>query len=1184
MECPRCQTPNPATASRCLRCDTPFELDAGTLIDAPKDLPADPSLTLDNWSAAVTEPSASEAPTIGKELVPGNLLAGRYEILERLGGGGMGTVYKAKDREVDRLVALKVIRAELAGDSEILSRFKQELILARKVTHKNVIRIFDLGRASGMRFITMEYIEGQDLRSVVKEQGKPTPQRAVEILQQVCLALEAAHSEGVVHRDLKPQNIMIDKQGKVYVMDFGIARSVGSEGMTMTGALVGTPEYMSPEQVKGEDVDGRSDIFSLGIIFYDLLTGKMPYRAETVQRAMYKRTVEPATPPMVEDATVPKFLSEVTSKCLEIDSAKRYQSAQELWAELESWRTGQADEAGTVVQRWVKRKARSRGVWGAAGVAAMLIIGVVAYRHWPAPTTSTKPAAAMPSIALAVFPFRNASGDPKLDWLGTGLGDMLTNDIGQSATLRTVSQGRISQVVHDLRIKPDTSLDAGTIERLSEFTNADIVVWGEYVRIGEQLRIDATLANRKNGRQVPLKADAANEKEIFKTVDLLAKAIRDNLALSTSEVQELQSSALKPSSNSIEALRSYDQGLQLQRLGEYQGAMEAFKSSIDHDPQFALAYSRLADIYETLGHDDQAQIYSLKAVDLSQNLTQQERYLIRATHAKLLKEYPKAIEAYEALAKVSPGNTDILFALARLYEESGDLEKARSNLEKVQTLDPKFTEAVLARGRVELSSNNTQKGLEYLNTALNLAIQVGNDEQKANVLQAIGVGYEDLHRLDEALRSYQDSLEIKRRLGLKNGIAASLGAIANLQSELGKPEEALKNLNEALKVSREIGDKVGVSDLLNDLGNFNLDHGRPDQALAFYKESLQLQIDLGNEQNRALLLSNIGNIYLGRGDFQAARTYLEQALQLREKFNVPEDLADTLHNLGETNMDLGLYDQAIDQYHRALDLQRKIGNKQKVAIENSSLGTVFGYQGRYGAALSAKEEALKNYRELGEKSFWMADIQAGYGNALALTGKKAEAQTNFVEALALARDLKNQDEVAHILGFQGDNAFYTGDLKTARQYYAQAQQAAAHSTDHNLVLLAKFNMAKLGVAEGHAQASVAALTAIKDEATTSGFKYLAVQATLYLAQALIDTKNVAKAKDLLQSAMLLADKLGLLSMKAQGHVLMARALQREGKAADAELERKAAARVFDDIKAESHFDLRTRSDFAAILT
>src|SRR5208283_5590566 len=368
MECPRCQTPNPATASRCVRCDTPFEIDAGTLIDAPQDLPADPSLTIDNWSAAVTAPSTTEAPTIGKELVPGNLLAGRYEIMERLGGGGMGTVYKAKDREVDRLVALKVIRAELAGDADILSRFKQELILARKVTHKNVIRIFDLGRAGGVRFITMEYIEGQDLRSLVKKEGKPSPQRCVEIIQQVCLALDAAHAEKVVHRDLKPQNIMLDAQGKVYVMDFGIARSVGSEGLTMTGAVVGTPEYMSPEQVKGDEIDGRADIFTLGIIFYELLTGKMPFRAETVQRSMYKRTVERAISPAAEDPSVPAFLSEVVSKCLEIDPAKRYQTANDLWADLESWRIGLADQTGNVVARRLQSWLANRNVQIAAGI------------------------------------------------------------------------------------------------------------------------------------------------------------------------------------------------------------------------------------------------------------------------------------------------------------------------------------------------------------------------------------------------------------------------------------------------------------------------------------------------------------------------------------------------------------------------------------------------------------------------------------------------------------------------------------------------------------------------------------------------------------------------------------------------------------------------------------------------
>jgi len=1118
-----------------------------------------------------------------KLLEPGSVLASRYEILERLGAGGMGAVYKAKDREVDRLVAVKVIRTELAGDSDILSRFKQELLLARKVTQKNVIRIFDLGRDSGLRFITMDYIDGQDLRTLLKSQGRLAIEASVEIVQQVCLALVAAHAEGVVHRDLKPQNIMIDKQGRVYVMDFGIARSIGSEGLTMTGALVGTPEYMSPEQVKGEEVDGRSDLFSLGIIFYELLTGKMPYRGETAQRAMYKRTVERPIPASSEESTVPLFLSNVVLKCLEIEPGKRYQSARELFADLGSWRSGVADQTGSVVQRWIRGTLKNRKVFLAAAVAFLVLVGGASIRRLSTSAPGSKTVDSLPAVALAVLPFRNVSGDAQLDWLGSGLGEMLTNDIGQSGSLRTVSSARVSQVMHDLRIKPGDNLDSGTIDRVAGFTNADILVWGQYVKFGERVRINATVANRKNGRQMPLQAEAQNDKEVLATVDQLAKQIRESLALSTSAVRELQASAFKPSSSSLDALRNYDRGLQLQRAGKSREALDALKSAIAQDPQFALAYSCLAKVYASMGQDDQAQSASLKAVNLSEKLPQQERYLIRASHAEILKEYPKAIEAYETLSKASPGDTDILMELAKLYERSGDVERARSYLAKVQALDPRNTEAFLARGRVELEANNPEKGLEFLNTALNLAIQVGNEELKADIFQAIGVGYADLRRSDEALRSYQDSLAIKQRLGLKAGAAASLQAMATLQNSTGRSKEALKNYNDALEISREIGDKSRTGNVLIDLGSYYVDHGRTDQALSLFKESLQIQIDLGNERNRALVLSNIGNIYLNRGGFQEAHTYFEQALQIREKFKDPQDLSETLHNLAETAANLGLFDQAIDQYHRALDLQRKIGNKQMIAIETSSLGTVFGYRGRYGAALDSKEEALKIFRDLQERSFWMAEILAGYGNALAQVGKREQARANLEEALGLARELKNGDQIAMILGFQGDNSYYGGDPVAARKFYTQSAEAAAHSSNRSLALSVKFNLARLSVEQGHPQDAIAPLKSLVDETAKSGPKYLSTQSSFFLAKALMEIRNYPKAQELLDAGLVQSEKLGLLWLKAEGHGLMAQILQQGGKSAEYSRERTAAASAFQEIQSEAHFDLRRRADFAPYL-
>src|SRR4029077_1113172 len=239
-------------------------------------------------------------------------------------------VYKARDTELDRVVALKLIRPELASNPEILRRFKQELILAREVTHRNVIRIFDLGQAKGIKFITMEFVEGRDLRTVLRERGKLPPDESVQIIAQICRALEAAHVAGVVHRDLKPQNIMLDAKDRVYVMDFGIAHSLETPGMTQTGALMGTPEYMSPEQARGMKVDARSDLFALGIIFYEMLTGVSPFKADSAIATLLKRTQERAQPPADVDPTIPKNLSDVVMKWLDVDRGQRYSAAREI--------------------------------------------------------------------------------------------------------------------------------------------------------------------------------------------------------------------------------------------------------------------------------------------------------------------------------------------------------------------------------------------------------------------------------------------------------------------------------------------------------------------------------------------------------------------------------------------------------------------------------------------------------------------------------------------------------------------------------------------------------------------------------------------------------------------------------------------------------------------------------------
>ena len=243
--------------------------DADTIFGAPAiGSPPLPARPVSNDSPTIVGPAGSSysramsgyyTDTGEPVLTDGSVVAQRYEILSLLGEGGMGAVYKARDIELGRMVAFKVIRRELSGNRAILDRFKQELILATQVTHRNVVRIYDLGEADGLKFITMEYVEGDDLRTVIHQRTKIPPREAVVFIEQICRALEAAHGVGVIHRDLKPQNIMLDKTGRILVMDFGLARTVGGEGMTQTGAMVGTMEYMSPEQALAQSLDQRSD-------------------------------------------------------------------------------------------------------------------------------------------------------------------------------------------------------------------------------------------------------------------------------------------------------------------------------------------------------------------------------------------------------------------------------------------------------------------------------------------------------------------------------------------------------------------------------------------------------------------------------------------------------------------------------------------------------------------------------------------------------------------------------------------------------------------------------------------------------------------------------------------------------------------------------------------------------------
>src|SRR5579871_317526 len=351
MVCPHCELAHPAGTASCSRCgralsrpDEEDTLGFDTVDLSPATSKAEPPSVV--ASGVITPPPVPPAQAqtavhfsgaFSLTLQPGMDFGPRYRIESLLGEGGMGTVYKATDKELGRIVALKLVRPEYAASPAAMARFRQELLLASKISHKNILRIHDLGDAGGMKFITMAYVEGQDLGRLM-EAGRLPAQRALNFARQLCSALDAAHSEEVVHRDLKPNNILIDKADNVYVMDFGLAKSFETEAtmMTRTGQILGTPRYMAPEQVEAKPIDHRADIYSFGLILYEMVTGEIPFRAETTLQLMYQRVNETPKDPRTVCPDVPEYLAKIILKCLEKDPSRRYQSAREILADIDA--------------------------------------------------------------------------------------------------------------------------------------------------------------------------------------------------------------------------------------------------------------------------------------------------------------------------------------------------------------------------------------------------------------------------------------------------------------------------------------------------------------------------------------------------------------------------------------------------------------------------------------------------------------------------------------------------------------------------------------------------------------------------------------------------------------------------------------------------------------------------------
>src|SRR5579863_235025 len=677
MLCSKCGFENKPSAVVCVKCSTRFPVSDQTLAGPTE--PAPPR------QSTLTPPGAT--PSAETAIGLGSVIGGRYEILQLLGEGGMGAVYKAHDRELERDVALKLIRGELARNSEILARFKQELILARQVTHRNVIRIFDLGQADGFKFITMEYLEGRDLKVVLREKGKFPPEEAAKIILQICRALEAAHSEGVIHRDLKPQNIMLDANGRAYVMDFGIARSAYLPGMTQTGALVGTPEYMSPEQAKGEKLDERSDLFSLGAILYELLIGQSPYHSDTPLATLWRRIQEKAKPLSEIDPSIPKPLSDIVAKALEIEPKDRFASATEFAQYLESWLGISASMVGSTTYQALVPLQKQRPLWKYTAIAAIVLLIALAGFGLPKKFLSTpSKAVAHQPVSVLVADFTNHTGDPIFD--GT-LEPMFNVALEGASFINAYNRGNARKLAAQLP-HPTDKLHEQPARLVAVSQGIGAVVTGELSRRGDKYSISATALDSVSGNVIAhSEVTADNKDKILLAVPKLVAPIRQALGDTTSESAQLQAAGGAFTAASLEAVHEYGIAMNQQSAGKLQDALQSFSKAAQLDPNFARAYAGEAAVAGNLGQFQDAEKYAKLAMEHVGHMTERERYRIRGLYYSTTGSWKKCVEEYSELTKLYPADNTGQSNLAACFAALHDMPKAMEEARRAVQIEPK---------------------------------------------------------------------------------------------------------------------------------------------------------------------------------------------------------------------------------------------------------------------------------------------------------------------------------------------------------------------------------------------------------------------------------------------------------------------------------------------------------------
>lgn len=985
-----------------------------------------------------------------------------YRLIEQIGAGGMGVVYLAHDEQLQRDVGLKVLPPGSLADETARKRFRKEALSLAKLNHPNIATVHEFGTDSNTDFLVTEYIAGTTLDKKLADGPMPSDQ-IYKLGIQLGQGLAAAHEQGVVHRDLKPANLRLTPDGRVKILDFGLSQLMPQtsdlSGAAMTVAvdtplsgshstgISGTVPYMAPEQLRGEKPDPRNDIWSAGAVLYEVATGKRPFAQTNPPLLINAILNEAPAPPSSVNQSIPADLDRIILRALAKDPAQRYQTAADLTADLMHQSAAAASVAPVAGRHWAR--------WLALGAVGGIAVAATAYFVMRGAKPIITPAPAAPHRrAVAVLGFKNLTGNPDKAWLSTALSEMLTTELGEGDQLRTVSGESVANMKISLTLPDEDSYSQKTLHRIAQNSGSDDVVVGSFLPAGEgQLRLDLRLQDTATGETIATVSEKGSETQIDDLVSKAGDELRGKLGIAPlSEAQSASARASLPSNP--EAARLYSQGLQALRLFDSESARKLLEQAVAIEPDYAPAHSALAGALSGLGYDVQAKEQAQKALDLSSQVSREERLLIEGRSHKLLSQWPEAIESCRALFDFFPDEVDYGIALIGAQTAGGRINDAEATLAQLKKL--KLSDADAARIDLWDAEVGGEQG--------DMKREQRMSEKAANEGKAIGANLL---------------------------VAESLLIEGEAWSSLGQPEKAKPVIDQAKKLYSAAGDGRGVGRSLLVQGDILLDQGKFREARPSFDQSLAAFEKIGAQKSIRATYERIGNVLYAQGKPQESTEYYNKALQFDLSVHDAANLASDYGNIANAMDDLGELQEALKMQQKSLDAFAELNNKKGEVETINNLGNLAVEMGKLEDGKKYYNDALAMAREIDYRASEPYPM-VGLGDVLQAQGESAEAKKQYDQALALSRETKNSGLELRLLMTQASIALEEGDFavaeKSLRETLKDMDPSNPGGTAEALGMLSRSLLGQGKVKDARAAADRAILLAAKSNAKQAYFE------------------------------------------------------------------------------------------------